>query len=325
GPDTGDGGRGRPRAATIAIAALLVLAVVAGLSIWAASDRNGGVVQVQEVTVPEVAQRPVQEVVDELTALGLEPVQNPQPDERVPAGLVVASDPIAGKRLPVGSEIILLVSTGRPILMVPNVMGMSPVDARMALEEAGFEVLPENEARPSTAEDQDKVVDTDPPPGAQVPSDRPVRLTVGSGPEELQVPGVVGQSIDSARATLEGIGFRVDTRRVDGTAPEGEVVDQSTPAGQTQLKGATITLQVSAGNRFLMPNLVGGTVPDALAALERAGWRGGRGQLVELPQNDPDLTRVGQIYSQQPPVGEAGVNDQVVVRVIRFGLVPGPG
>ncbi|MBB1039663.1 PASTA domain-containing protein, partial [Dietzia natronolimnaea] len=326
-PDPADrGGDGRrPRAVTIALAVLLVLGVVAAVSIWAASDRNGGVVQVQEVTVPEVAQRPVQEVIDELTALGLEPVQNLQPDLRVPEGLVVASDPIAGKRLPVGSEITLVVSTGKPILSVPNVMGMSPVDARVALEEAGFQVVPENEARPSTAEDQDKVVDTDPAPGAQVPSDRPVRLTVGSGPEQLQVPGVVGQSIDSARATLEGLGFRVDTRRVDGTAPEGEVVDQSTPAGQTQLKGATITLQVSAGNRFLMPNLVGDTVPEALGELERAGWRGGRGQLVELPQNDPDLTRVGQIFSQQPPVGEAGVNDQVVVRVIRFGLVPGPG
>lgn len=326
-PDPADrsGDGRRPRAVTIALAVLLVLGVVAAVSIWAASDRNGGVVQVQEVTVPEVAQRPVQEVIDELTALGLEPVQNLQPDLRVPEGLVVASDPIAGKRLPVGSEITLVVSTGKPILSVPNVMGMSPVDARVALEEAGFQVVPENEARPSTAEDQDKVVDTDPAPGAQVPSDRPVRLTVGSGPEQLQVPGVVGQSIDSARATLEGLGFRVDTRRVDGTAPEGEVVDQSTPAGQTQLKGATITLQVSAGNRFLMPNLVGDTVPEALGELERAGWRGGRGQLVELPQNDPDLTRVGQIFSQQPPVGEAGVNDQVVVRVIRFGLVPGPG
>ncbi|MFN3600187.1 MAG: Stk1 family PASTA domain-containing Ser/Thr kinase [Dietzia sp.] len=326
-PDPSDRGedRRRPRAVTIAIAALLVLAVVAGVSIWAASDRNDNVVQVQEVTVPEVAQRPVQEVLDELTALGLEPVQNLQPDPRVPEGLVIASDPIAGKRLPVGSEISLLVSTGLPILSVPNVMGMSPVDARVALEEAGFQVIPENEARPSTAEDLDKVVDTDPAPGAQVPSDRPVRLTVGSGPEQVQVPGVVGQSVDAARATLEGAGFRVDTRRVDGTAPEGEVVDQSTPAGQTQLKGATITLQVSAGNRFLMPNLVGDTVPEALGELERAGWRGGRGQLVELPQNDPDLTRVGQIFSQQPPVGEAGVNDQVVVRVIRFGLVPGPG
>ena len=317
--------RRRPRAVTIALAALLVLGVVAAASFWATSDRNGVVTQAQEVTIPEVAQRPVQEVENELTALGLEPVQVLEADPRVAEGLVISSDPIAGKRLPVGSEITLVVSTGAPVLAVPNVMGMSPPDARTALEEAGFQVVPENEARPSTEEDLDKVVDTDPPPGAQVRSDRPVRLTVGSGPEQLAVPGVVGQSVDSARATLEAAGFRVDTRRVDGTAPEGEVVDQSTPAGQTQLKGASISLQVSAGNRFPMPNLVGETVPEALEQLERAGWRGGRAQLVELPQNDPDLSRVGQIYSQQPPVGEAGINDQVVVRVIRFGLVPGPG
>jgi serine/threonine-protein kinase len=310
---------------TIAAAVLLVLAVVAGVSIWATSGRDGGISQVQEVTIPEVAQRPVQEVVDELTALGLEPVQVTRPDPRIPEGHVVSSEPIAGKRLPVGSEITLVVSTGKPILSVPNVMGMSPADARRTLEEAGFQVVPENEARPSTAEDLDKVVDTDPRPGSQVPFDQPVRLTVGSGPEQVQVPGVVGQTVNSARATLEAAGFRVDTMRVDGTAPEGQVVEQSTAAGQPQLKGATITLQVSAGNRFLMPNLVDRTVPEALAELERAGWRGGRAQLVELPQNDPDLGRVGRIYSQQPPVGEAGVNDQVVVRVIRFGLVPGPG
>ena len=318
------GERRRPRAVTIAAAVLLLLAVVAGGTIWATSD-GGGFSQTQEVTIPEVAQRPVGEVVQELTALGLVPVEHPQPDPQIPQGLVVSSDPIAGKRLPVGTEIHLVVSSGKPILSVPNVMGMSPADARRALEQAGFQVVPENEARPSTPEDQDKVVDTDPAPGDQVPSDRPVRLTVGSGPEEIQVPNVVGQSAEPARMALEAAGFRVDTRRVDNTAPEGQVIEQSTSAGQTQLKGATITLQVSAGNRFLMPNLVGDTVEEALVELERAGWRGGRAQLVELPQNDPDLTRIGRIFSQQPPVGEAGVNDQVVVRVIRFGLVPGPG
>ncbi|WP_010539711.1 Stk1 family PASTA domain-containing Ser/Thr kinase [Dietzia alimentaria] len=317
--------RKRPRAVTIAIAALLVLAMIATVSIWATSDDSGGVSQVQEVTVPELAQRPAAEVVEELTALGLKPVEAPQPDLMIPEGHVISSDPIAGKRLPVGSEITLAVSTGKPILSVPNVMGMSPGDARIALEEAGFQVVPEDEARPSTAEDQGKVVDTDPAPGANVPSDQPVRLTVGSGPEQVQVPDVVGQSVDPARATLESAGFRVDTRRVDDTAPEGQVIDQSSAAGQTQLKGATITLRVSAGNRFNMPNLVGDTVEQAFDKLERAGWRGDRGQLVELPQNDPDLTRVGRIFSQQPPVGEAGINDQVVVRVIRFGLVPGPG
>ncbi|MCD2262535.1 Stk1 family PASTA domain-containing Ser/Thr kinase [Dietzia aurantiaca] len=330
-PSSGNRGSGhgesrRPRAVIIALSALLVLGVIAGVSIWATGDGGPGFSrQQQEVSIPEVAQRPVEEVVDELTALGLEPVQIPQTDPQIPVGHVISSDPIAGKRLAVGSEITLVVSTGKPILSVPNVMGMSPVDARRALEEAGFQVVPENEARPSTIEDQDKVVDTDPSPGSQVPSDRPVRLTVGSGPEEVQVPDVVGQNANTARATLESAGFRVDTRRVDGTAPEGQVVEQSTSAGQTQLKGATITVQVSAGNRFEMPNIVGDRVDEALAKLEQAGWRGGRGQLVELPQNDPDLGRVGQIYSQQPPVGEAGVNDQVVVRVIRFGLVPGPG
>ena len=319
--------RSRPRAVVIALSVLLVLGVIAGVSIWATGDHGPGSSEQpqQEVSIPEVAQRPVEEVVEELTALRLEPVQAPQTDMHIPVAHVISPDPIAGKRLAVGSEITLVVSTGKPILSVPNVMGMSPGDARRALEEAGFQVIPENEARPSTEGDQDKVVDSDPPPGAQVPADQPVRLTVGSGPEELQVPGVVGQNVDSARATLESAGFRVDTRRVDGTAPEGQVVEQSTTAGQTQLKGATITIQVSAGNRFEMPNIVGDTVDEALAKLEQAGWRGGRGQLVELPQNDPDLARVGQIYSQQPPVGVAGVNDQVVVRVIRFGLVPGPG
>ncbi|MGW8590460.1 Stk1 family PASTA domain-containing Ser/Thr kinase [Dietzia sp. NPDC055877] len=330
-PSSGSRGSGRgeskrPRAVIIALSALLVLGVIAGVSIWATGDGGTGFSRPQqEVSIPEVAQRPVEEVVEELTALGLEPVQVPQTDPQIPVGHVISSDPIAGKRLAVGSEITLVVSTGKPILSVPNVMGMSPVDARRALEEAGFQVVPDNEARPSTIEDQDKVVDTDPSPGSQVPSDRPVRLTVGSGPEEVQVPDVVGQNANTARATLEAAGFRVDTRRVDGTAPEGQVVEQSTSAGQTQLKGATITVQVSAGNRFEMPNIVGDRVDEALAKLEQAGWRGGRGQLVELPQNDPDLARVGQIYSQQPPVGEAGVNDQVVVRVIRFGLVPGPG
>ena len=319
-----EGGR-KARPVAIAVAVLAVLGVIAAVSIWATSDNGTSQQQVQEVTIPEVAQRPVDEVVAELEALGLVPVEHPEPDPQIPAGHVISSDPIAGKRLALQSEIHLVVSTGVPVLQVPNVMGMSAADARSTLEEAGFRVEPENETRPSTEDDAGKVVDTSPAPGTQTPSDRPVRLVVGSGPEQVQVPGVVGQSVESARAALEDAGFRVDTQRVDDTAPEGRVLEQSSSAGQTQIKGATITLQVSSGNLFMMPNVVGSTVPEALEALEGAGWQGGREQLIELPQNDPDLSRVGQVFSQQPPVGEAGVNDQVVLRVIRFGLVPGPG
>ncbi len=319
--------RTRPRSAVIAVAILLVLAMIAGLSVWATSGDGDGdeTVSVQEVTIPEVAQRPVDEVVAQLTGLGFEPIQHPESDLQIPAGVVVSSDPIAGKRLPRGSEIHLVVSTGKPILSVPNVMGMAPADARRVLEEAGFQIADENVTKPSTGEDRDKVLNTDPGPGSQVPSDQPVTLTVGSGPQQVAVPGVVGRDADSARAALEAAGFSVDTVRVDGTATEDQVIGQSTPAGQTQLKGATITIRVSAGNRFEMPNIVDDTVEVALDKLRSAGWRGDRSRLVELPQNDPDLSRVGKIFSQQPPMGEASVNDQVVVRVIRFGLIPGPG
>src|SRR5699024_6020660 len=142
----------------------------------------------------DAAERPVDEVAAELEALGLVPVEHPAPDPQIPAGHVISPDPIAGKRLALQSEIHLVVSTGAPVLQVPNVMGMSAADARSTLEEAGFRVEPENETRPSTEDDAGKVVDTSPAPGTQTPSDRPVRLVVGSGPEQVQVPGVVGQS-----------------------------------------------------------------------------------------------------------------------------------
>ena len=318
---------GRPAPAVIAGSVLLVLAVIAGVGWWASRDRDTGTgtAQIQEVTIPELARRPVDEVIPQLEGLGLIVLREDRADPQIPPGAVISSDPIAGKRLPRGAEIRLVVSTGKPILSVPNVLGMAPADAQRALTEAGFTVAQQPQYRPSTQADEGKVVSSDPGPGAQVPSDREVTLTVGSGPEQVTVPGVIGQNVDSARSTLETAGFRVDTVQIDGTEPAGQVIQQSSQAGTEQIKGATITLQVSAGNRFQMPNLVDLTVPQALDALKKAGWKGGREQLVELPQNDPDLSRAGKIFSQQPVVGEAGINDQIVVRVIRFGLIPGPG
>ena len=320
---------GRRRPAVIAGAALLAIALAAGIGWFATRDgeepADDTPAVVEEVTVPELAQRPITEVVPQLEQLGLRVVQQPQPDPHVAAGLVVSSDPVAGKRLAKGSEIHVVVSTGKPILSVPNVMGMSPADAQKTLQDAGFQVAPQTASRPSTQEDAGKVVSTDPGPGAQVPSDRQVTLTVGSGPEEVTVPGVVGQNVEQARATLQAAGFQVDTTQIDGSEPAGQVVQQSTRAGTQQIKGATISLQVSAGNRFQVPNLVNMNATDAMNALRKAGWKGANDQLVQLPQNDPDLSRVGKIHSQQPSPGEAGVNDQIIIRVYRFGLVPGPG
>src|SRR5699024_12718571 len=111
--------------------------VIPSVSMWATSDNGTSQQQVQEVTIPEVAQRPDDEVVAELEALGLVPVEHPEPDPQIPAGHVISSDPIAGKRLALQSEVHLVGSTGLPALPLPNATGMSAADGPHTPEDAG--------------------------------------------------------------------------------------------------------------------------------------------------------------------------------------------
>lgn len=316
----------RKRSLLIGVAVLVVLALV-GVGTYAVlggNDDNPAAADGAQVTVPNVAGKNRDEAAAELRDLGLIVEIREQTDPAVPVDTVITTDPTPGKTLNAGSVITMVVSSGKPMISVPSVVGMSPEQARRTLIEAGLEVANEDRTAPSTPEAEGSVINTDPAAGASIPFDQPVQLVVGSGPEEVSVPDVVGQDENDARATLTGLGFRVQVEQTDSRVPSGQVVAQSSPSGSTQVKGATITLTVSRGNRFQMPNLVNLTVPQALDALRAAGWRGSDAQLVRQTQFDPDLTRVGRIYSQNPGVGEAATDATVTVRVIEFGLIPGP-
>ena len=307
------------------VAALVVMALVGGMAwmVWGrddGSDDPAVAEQAQQVTVPDVAGKPGEEAVAELTDLGFTVETREQTDPVVPNGQVITTDPVAGKLLVQGATITVVVSTGKRMLDVPSVTGQTPDEARRTLIEAGLTVANEDRSAPSTPEDEGRVIATDPTGGTSIPFDQPIQLTVGTGPEEVSVPDVVGQSVDAARSTLTSLGFRVETSEVDSKATADRVVDQSTPAGIEQVKGATITLQVSRGNRFTVPSLINLTVEDAEEALRAAGWKGNPDQLVQQPQNDTDITRIGKIASQTPAPGDAGVNDTITVRVIRLGL-----
>ena len=63
-----------------------------------------------------------------------------QASETVAAGLVIATDPAAGQQLGPGSEVTLIISTGRAPKPVPKVIGFRLSKAKKTLEEAGFKV-----------------------------------------------------------------------------------------------------------------------------------------------------------------------------------------
>jgi beta-lactam-binding protein with PASTA domain len=66
-------------------------------------------------------------------------------------------------------------------------------------------------------------------------------------PARLDVPVVTGRSFDSARATLENLGFRVARAPVSSAKPRGQVVGALPQAGSRAAKGSVITLSVADG------------------------------------------------------------------------------
>ncbi len=71
-------------------------------------------------------------------------------------------------------------------------------------------------------------------------------LSVAKGPTKARVPDVTSQDQDSARATLEGSGFKVRVQTEDTTdaSLDGVVLTQDPGGGTNADPGSTVTITV---------------------------------------------------------------------------------
>ena len=117
-----------------------------------------------------------------------------------PKGTVLDQNPPAGSKDAAGAKVMLAVSGGQRMGVVPNVVGMARPDAEHVLDQAGFDVGDVTEQPSETA--RGEVVDTRPRPGIETPIPGPVQLVLSDGPATIQVPDVVGRSFAQARQLL---------------------------------------------------------------------------------------------------------------------------
>ena len=97
----------------------------------------------------------------------------------LPAGQVVEVLPEAGTEVDLPMEVIVLVSTGPPLIPMPLLLGIEQAAAEVMLDSLGFE-LTEIEGRFRFGRDQGRVVEQFPPPDSLVGPGSSVRLVVGS-------------------------------------------------------------------------------------------------------------------------------------------------
>lgn len=121
----------------------------------------------------------------------------------------------------------------------------------------------------------------------------------------VEVPDVVGQALDDARAELEDLGLRVEERPVpEEAANEGMVVGQDPEPGASVEGGSIVRLNVgvaigpSPAALVKVPDVRGKARKDAIAELEALGLRPATDSVPreDVPRN--------QVVEQEPAPGE---------------------
>jgi serine/threonine protein kinase len=218
----------------IAILGLLVAAAVVGPMLFNSPP--------EERSVPSLLNMTRAQAVDALESRGLtlgDTEQQASTD--VPKGRIISQDPEPGDFLAPGGAVDVLISAGKPEVVVPDVLGDDREDARAELEDAQLRV---KMVRRDSDEPAGTVIDTDPRPATTVAVDRLVTVFYSDGPEE--VPNVVGLKQGRATQLLERAGFTVDVELDTETPAErGIVLDQNPDAGSTQDERSTVTITVS--------------------------------------------------------------------------------
>jgi serine/threonine-protein kinase len=291
GPHAGEpDGEKRERGKWPFIALALLLLAIGGF-ILVSSLMSG-----DQVTVPRTVGLDVDRASARLERNGFQ-VETREARNDQPPGIVIGSDPEFGKKVDEGSTVTLTVSSGPGEVTVPSVEGFSESRATKTLTKVGFKT--EVKQRSSTEVDEGRVIRTSPPGGRNAPYGERIVLFVSSGPDEVQVPSVVGLTQSSASSQLESRGLSVSVVEVESDEPRGEVVRQNPVGGTSVQEGSTVTLTVSKGREMVeVPDVTDRSVASARATLSAAGFRV---RVVERDTTDP--LEDGQVLSQRPPGG----------------------
>lgn len=256
------------------------------------------------IQVPDVRGQVSADATAALQNKGFKVRTQQKPDNTVPPDHVINTSPAGTSTVAAGDEVTLNVSTGPEQREVPDVAGLSYADAVKRLTKAGFGKFKQSEA-PSPPEQKDKVVSTVPPANQTSAITNEITVVVGSGPQTRAVPDVTGQTVDLATKNLNTVGFpTILTDPVDSPQPAGEVVALDPAVGSSAPVDSPVTLKVSKGNQFVMPNLVGQFWVDADPVLRALGWTG---VLVKGPDVPGSGQRYNAVVTQSPAPG-AGVN-----------------
>jgi beta-lactam-binding protein with PASTA domain len=203
---------------------------------------------------------------------------------------------------------------------VPDLVGKSPVAARMLAEQSGLEVNVERQFYSPTVP-EGKILSQLPPAGSQVRRGWQVRVAESLGPQRVAIPNVIGQSERAANINIRRRGLDVGAvaQMQSPDAPDSQVLAQAPPPNASGVSAPKISLLVAAPSQpraLVMPSFVGQPLGTVTQTVQDAGLHIATVTLAALPESStpttPAPSPASMIVTQNPAAGEKVIEGAAV-------------
>jgi serine/threonine-protein kinase len=190
---------------------------------------------------------------------------------------------------------------------VANYTGLREVLAVEKIRDAGLQ--PNVIREPSTDVPETYVIRQSPSPGTKLNKGNEVTIYSSSGPPQVTVPDVTGDSLEVAVQRLADASLKWKIVHVESDQDEGTVVGQSPTDGASVDQGSKVTIRVSKGPQpVAVPNVVGHTFATANSELQAAGFAVARHNIASDQPADTVVSTEPPPGTYQPPGTTITVN-----------------
>jgi serine/threonine-protein kinase len=168
--------------------------------------------------------------------------QTPELSDR-PEGTIIAQQPAAGEMLEQGQAVNVTVSGGQEQATVPQLVGLTSIEAaRLALSDANLQL---GEIKQQDSEQPPGyVLDQEPAEGSAVDAGTAVSITISTG--NIVVPDVIGSSEAQARSDIVQAGFEAQVVYQESAEfIDGSVIAQAPLPGGQLARGSLVTITVA--------------------------------------------------------------------------------
>ncbi len=216
---------------------LFLAAAIVFLVLWLMERNDKG------KDVPSVVGLTLAEAQDRAAARGftLKIVRRPA---GAPPGRVVDQAPQSGADLEKGSQVMAVVSAGRQLVAVPDLVGSTADAAEQLLASQGLKA---NRKTVDSPKQKGIVVAQDPADGTRLPKGSTVGVSVSNGAGEIKVPAVQGMSQADAVKAVVDAGLVPVVIQVPSQEGKGTVIAQDPAADQPVAPQAKVRINVSGG------------------------------------------------------------------------------